>query len=260
MFRRKREYFRHPSMTSDIGFLHTPLELVSIEGGKYQVEIGLPVLQQYGCSVDERKDTQKFKVGHLREHLFANWSTIFADPPITKVPAQAHEIQLFHLGQRLDPNGCLDSLDLSSSHVFHILIKECPTNAAPSSAAHPSHGVALRSKLFSGFKAKAGNTPVPAFVCTPSRPLSGATPIDRAETTDTIRISSNPRHTDGNRTQKGSTAITNTKYPENERRDQLVSLRRKTTTSNVQDDSQPARGSTNSHTVDAKSGFCCLLM
>lgn len=165
--RRHRE--KAMGQSSGNGFVDTALFLVTPTGGRHRVVVDAGVLGDYGYGADE---AGQFKVGDLREYVFDAWDTVVGSTEPLERPASVEQIQLLHFGKRLDPNGCLGTLDVETSPVFHLLVRE---PAAAAAAAGPLGRVKNPVRLLqsgAGVRVRRANEPVPAFTATHARSAS----------------------------------------------------------------------------------------
>lgn len=157
---------------SGSAFVDIPLFLVTPTGGRYRVVVDAAVLQDYGYAMDEAGE---FKVGDLREYVFDQWSTIVASTEQLERPVAAEQIQLLHFGKRLDPNGCLGMLDVETSPVFHLVVKDRAAVGAagtdPGTFGRARNPVKLL-RTAAAVRGKRANEPVPAFTPTHARSAS----------------------------------------------------------------------------------------
>lgn len=157
---------------SGSAFVDIPLFLVTPTGGRHRVVVDAAVLQDYGYAADEARE---FKIGDLREYVFDEWSTIVAGTEHVERPAAAEQIQLLHFGKRLDPNGCLGMIDVETSPVFHLVVRDPAavgaTGTDPGTFGRARNPVKLL-RTAAAVRGKRANEPVPAFTPTHARSAS----------------------------------------------------------------------------------------
>lgn len=174
-----------PATLTQTQFINRPLSLISTSGAKYTIKLNHEILSDYGYSENE---TQLFKIGDLREYIFDNWNDITSssDDKSIELPDQ---IQLLHFGKRLDPNLCLSSLDIETSPVFHVIIKDKDTLLNQNDSSNASK---IPLKIFRNDYSnnKKTNKPVPQFNQTHIRSNSVAdSTIRKRSTTSPINNS-----------------------------------------------------------------------
>ncbi|VEU22522.1 DEKNAAC103372 [Brettanomyces naardenensis] len=127
-----------------------------------------------------------FRVGDLREHIYSNWTKVVSGREhhgseslenITEKPGSVERIQLLHLGQRLDPNRFVTDLNITLSHVIHIVVKPNDLRTEPVPEKKRFDRFASQIMKAKGQGKRRGSTsniPVPAFVTSAAGSSSAA--------------------------------------------------------------------------------------
>lgn len=144
-------------------------------------KVSLPLDDEFYASCGFQTNPQEVRIGDLRQFLWDKWDTLISKREshgsesldnITKRPQHVEQIQMLHLGRRLDPNELLNGLDLSVSHYIHIMIKpELPLQSGK------FERLATQLKTKTNRRGSTSNDPVPVFVrpAAPEAEGSGAT-------------------------------------------------------------------------------------
>ncbi|GMG19347.1 unnamed protein product [Ambrosiozyma monospora] len=195
-------------------FAGLTVQLLFISGERLSLKLDEQFLQDNGFYTQE--EINNYRIGHFRQYLFDDWSELVQHKEqhghestvvINKKPTTAEQIQLLHLGSRLNPNDLLSTLNLELSPIIHVIIKpldQLQTGTSDkwkfdlankikkksgSSSGHGSHGNHASGKK----RASTCNTPVPLFVAPPApanrhRNLSSSS-SNNTPTTTTINSS-----------------------------------------------------------------------
>lgn len=195
----------------------TQLELLFVTGDRVHLTLDQAL---YGKCGFDKDSYELFKVGDLREYLFKNWEEIVSECEnfgnestvnIHKQPASADRIQILHMGQRLDPNTLMNSLNLNISHVLHIVVKPEGMNmdSSPEKNRFDRFTTQFRRPTKGKRRGSTSNKPVPAFVTSAvHRPR--ATQVATSNEGSSNEINSNG----GNRNNTGKTEnINDTRNP-----------------------------------------------
>ncbi|ODV96039.1 hypothetical protein PACTADRAFT_49456 [Pachysolen tannophilus NRRL Y-2460] len=96
------------------------ITLLFFNGSKIQLKIN----QELVSGICTNKLIQDFTINDLVNFLFNSWDDLFAgNNDETSKPTFMSQIQLLHLGIRLQPKTKISSLNLTVSSVFHMIIK-----------------------------------------------------------------------------------------------------------------------------------------
>ncbi|KAG7839253.1 hypothetical protein KL942_003615 [Ogataea angusta] len=154
-----------------MSFLNSTVELLFIDGTR----VDLLLDDKFAAACGLGGEAQALRVGDLRAYLFRNWTRLSnsgtrrgleADNAI-EPPTIEEQVQLLHLGSRLDPNEYLKALKLELSPIIHLLVK--PMDQLCPSSKERKLDLKLGSNARSGQRSSKrrgshSNTPVPAFV------------------------------------------------------------------------------------------------
>ncbi|KAG7704944.1 hypothetical protein KL950_004117 [Ogataea haglerorum] len=179
-----------------MSFLNNTVELLFIDGTR----VDLLLDNNFVASCGLGGEPQALRVGDLRAYLFRNW-TLLSNSGIRKgleadnaiqPPTIEEQIQLLHLGSRLDPNEYLEALKLDLSPIMHLLVK--PMDQLSSSPKERKLELKIGPNARNGQRSgkKRGphsNTPVPAFVRHARPSITRAATEDGPETAGTPRAS-----------------------------------------------------------------------
>ncbi|GMF00256.1 unnamed protein product [Ambrosiozyma monospora] len=111
-------------------FVGLTVQLLFISGERVSLKLDEPFLQDNGFLTQE--EINSYRIGHLRQYIFGDWSELVqhkeqhgheSTDVISKKPTTAEQIQLLHLGSRLNPNDLLSTLNLDLSPIIHVIIK-----------------------------------------------------------------------------------------------------------------------------------------
>ncbi|KAG7926040.1 hypothetical protein KL925_003802 [Ogataea polymorpha] len=179
-----------------MSFLNSTVELLFIDGTR----VDLLLDGNFAATCGLGGEAQALRVGDLRAYLFKNWTLLStsgtsrgseADNAI-EPPTIEEQIQLLHLGSRLDPNEYLEALKLDLSPIIHLLVK--PIDQLCSSSKERKLDLKIGSNARSGQRSSKrrgshSNTPVPAFVPHARPTIAGKATEDAPETAGTPRAS-----------------------------------------------------------------------
>ncbi len=101
-----------------MSLLHNEIQLLFINGVRIPLTINKELVDSFGFE----SNPESFRIGDLRGYIHQNWNgllnhvelnTTESSEDVKVSPTTAEQIQLLHLGNRLNPNDYLNSLNLS---------------------------------------------------------------------------------------------------------------------------------------------------
>ncbi|KAH3663718.1 hypothetical protein OGAPHI_005119 [Ogataea philodendri] len=157
-----------------MSFLNTSVQLLYISGTRVPL-----LLDEDLITNGLGEDPAHVRIGNFRNYIFDHWEELVnsgshggmetsnSDP----VPEVEEQVQLIHLGSRLDPNELLSTLNFGLSPIVHIIVK--PFDQLPANS-HKDRIIDLKLSANSRInlrtnkrRGSTSNTPVPQFVPQP---------------------------------------------------------------------------------------------
>ncbi|ODV83946.1 hypothetical protein CANARDRAFT_29662 [[Candida] arabinofermentans NRRL YB-2248] len=193
-----------------MSFLDSSVQLLFINGTRIPLTINQGLLDDYGFELD----AESFRIGDLRNYIHSHWQKLLKKSELTtaesteninSAPVYEEQIQMIHLGNRLNPNDLLSTLNIALSPVLHIIVKPLDQVQVDQSSDRRFFDIKIpqgrRKSNSSKRRGSTSNTPVPTFIAQNSTSLSAskrkqsvATIHDDNEgvTDDAIKLSTQP--------------------------------------------------------------------